>query len=119
MNFISPYIYPGLEVTEESTALKLGRRIKNVLIAVREMTGLTEDEILARTRRRDIVHARQLLIYALRKKYNHSWSEIGRKIGYDHTTIIHNYNTVSDYLSYNDEIQNDIKLLFQKLNLVL
>ena len=119
MNFISPYIYPGLPGSEESTALKLERRFGKVINVVREVTGLCEEEILNRTRPRDIVHARQLLFYALRKKYNHSWSEIGRKTGYDHTTIIHNYNTVSDYLSYDTETQNDIKLLFQKLNLVL
>ena len=83
--------------------------IKDVVKVVGGYYGLEELSIYEKTRRKEIVKARQVVMYLLREDFNVSYPLIGQKLGgKDHTTVIHSYL----------KIKNDLKnnpLLLQEL----
>lgn len=73
---------------------------KEVVKAVADFYNLDENTIYEKTRRKEIVKARQMVMYILREEFNVSYPMIGQKLGgKDHTTVIHSY----------EKIKNDIK----------
>jgi len=64
--------------------------IKNVVSKVAEYYGIDEESIYEKTRRKEIVRPRQVIMYILREDFNVSYPAIGTKLGgRDHTTVIH------------------------------
>jgi chromosomal replication initiator protein len=64
--------------------------VKNVVNKVAEFYGIDEDSIYEKTRRREVVRPRQIIMYILREDFNISYPTIGSKLGgRDHTTVIH------------------------------
>ena len=73
---------------------------KEVVKAVADFYSIEENAIYDKTRRKEIVKARQMVMYILREDFNVSYPLIGQKLGgKDHTTVIHSY----------EKIKNDIK----------
>ena len=61
--------------------------------------GLQPGEILSKTRKREIVQARQIAMYLSRNLTKTSLASIGAHIGgKDHATVLHAYNTVCDLM---------------------
>ncbi len=80
--------------------------IKDVVKTVGEYYSLEETSIYEKTRRKEIVKARQVVMYLLREDFNVSYPLIGQKLGgKDHTTVIHSY------LKIKADIKNDAQLL--------
>ncbi|HUY62607.1 MAG TPA: chromosomal replication initiator protein DnaA [Candidatus Paceibacterota bacterium] len=64
--------------------------VKNVVMKVAEYYGIDEESIYEKTRRREVVRPRQVIMYLLREDFNISYPTIGTKLGgRDHTTVIH------------------------------
>ena len=64
--------------------------VKNVVDKVAEFYGIDEESIYEKTRRREVVRPRQIIMYLLREDFNISYPTIGLKLGgRDHTTVIH------------------------------
>lgn len=93
-------------------------QIHRVLLAVSIHCGITVRDILGRSRQQDIIIAREIVAYILRRPpYRLSFAAIGRHLGgYHHTTILHNVRNVTDYISVNrtfaqlvESIYNDLK----------
>ncbi len=64
--------------------------IKNVVAKVAEFYGIDEESIYEKTRRKEIVRPRQVIMYLLREDFSVSYPTIGTKLGgRDHTTVIH------------------------------
>lgn len=89
--------------------------IDKVQNTVCEYFNITREQMLAKTRKREIVQARQIAMFLSRNLLdNCSLATIGAKIGgKDHTTVLHACNTVSDLIStdklfrkYVSDIQN-------------
>jgi len=84
--------------------------IKDVLKIVAEFYNIEEKSLYEKTRRKEVVKPRQVVMYLLREDFNTSYPYIGQKLGgRDHTTVIHAY----------EKIKNDIKvdqLLNQDVN---
>ncbi len=85
-----------LTLVEVKTLLKNNMRpkkniaIKDVVKIVSEHYKLEESSIYEKTRKKEIVHARQVVMYLLREDFNVSYPLIGQKLGgKDHTTVIH------------------------------
>ncbi len=67
---------------------------------VSDFYKIEEAAIYDKTRRKEIVRARQIIMYILREEFNVSYPLIGQKLGgKDHTTVIHSY----------DKVKNDLK----------
>lgn len=64
--------------------------VKNVVDKVAEFYGIDEESIYEKTRRREVVRPRQVIMYILREDFSISYPTIGAKLGgRDHTTVIH------------------------------
>jgi chromosomal replication initiator protein len=91
--------------------------IKDVVKAVADYFNIEEEIIYEKTRRKEIVHARQIVMYILREEFNVSYPLIGQKLGgKDHTTVIHSCLKVKNDLKTNNELMdqiNSIKILFK------
>jgi len=80
--------------------------IKDIVKMVGDYYNLEESAIYEKTRRKEIVKARQVVMYLLREDFNVSYPLIGQKLGgKDHTTVIHSY------LKIKEDIKNDAQLL--------
>ncbi len=80
--------------------------IKDVVKVVSDHYNLDEASIYEKTRRKEIVRARQVVMYLLREDFNVSYPLIGQKLGgKDHTTVIHSY------LKIKNDLKNDPQLL--------
>ena len=80
--------------------------IKDVVKIVSEHYKLEEESIYEKTRKKEIVRARQVVMYLLREDFNVSYPLIGQKLGgKDHTTVIHSC------LKIKTDLKNDPRLL--------
>ena len=80
--------------------------IKDIVKMVGGYYNLEESAIYEKTRRKEIVKARQVVMYLLREDFNVSYPLIGQKLGgKDHTTVIHSY------LKIKGDIKNDAQLM--------
>ena len=83
---------------------------KEVIKKVADFYNIEEESIYEKTRRKDVVRPRQIIMYILREDFQVSYPTIGQKLGgRDHTTVIHSC----------EKIKNDIKVdseLTQELN---
>ncbi|MFA5022771.1 MAG: chromosomal replication initiator protein DnaA [Candidatus Paceibacterota bacterium] len=75
--------------------------IKDVLGVVANYYNIEEKILYEKTRRKEVVKPRQIIMYILREDFNTSYPYIGQKLGgRDHTTVIHAY----------EKIKRDIKI---------
>ncbi len=75
--------------------------VKDVIKQVADFYNLEEDIIYKKTRVKEVVKPRQLIMYILREDFNVSYPTIGQKLGgRDHTTVIHSC----------EKIKNDLKV---------
>lgn len=91
--------------------------VDSVVKAISEYYNLEERTMYEKTRRKEIVKARQVIMYVLREDFNESYPSIGAKLGgKDHTTVIHSYEKIKHELEQdpllNKEIE-DIRILFK------
>ncbi len=101
-----------LSLSEVKTLLKNNIKpkknvaIKDVVKTVSDYYNLEESSIYEKTRRKEIVRARQVVMYILREDFNVSYPLIGQKLGgKDHTTVIHSY------LKIKADLKNDAQLI--------
>lgn len=73
----------------------------NELQIISSVTGIPIPEILGKSRKSEIVEARHLLCYSLRKR--HTTSEVGRMVNIDHSSVVHAVKKIKDLLSINDK----------------
>lgn len=77
-----------------------------------DILNMTAEDIQSKTRKRNIVQARQLAMYFSKKMTQQSLSTIGSLIGNkDHATVLHACKSVKNLI----ETDKDFKLLFQKI----
>jgi chromosomal replication initiator protein len=80
--------------------------IKEVVKIVSEYYKIDESSIYEKIRKKEIVKARQVVMYLLREDFNISYPLIGQKLGgKDHTTVIHSC------LKIKADLKNDPQLL--------
>ena len=84
--------------------------IKHVVMKVSEFYGIDEDSIYEKTRRREVVRPRQVIMYILREDFNVSYPTIGNKLGgRDHTTVIHSCEKVKREVAADPELAKEIQ----------
>ena len=79
---------------------KVDVTIDKVQKVVCDYFNITRDDLLSKTRKRQIVQARQIAMYMSRSLINCSLSTIGAEIGgKDHATVLHACTTVNDLMT--------------------
>ena len=69
--------------------------VQEVVKTIADFYGIDENSIYEKTRRKEIVRPRQVIMYILREDFHISFPSIGDKMGgRDHTTVIHSCDKV-------------------------
>ena len=88
----------------------------DIVGAVCDHSGITEKAIVGQSRQKEIVRARQMVIYLTKKLTESSYSDIGHALGNrSHATIIHAWNAVSDQLTFDRVLKHDVDLIEREL----
>ena len=84
--------------------------VKNVVDKVAAFYGIDEESIYEKTRRREIVRPRQVIMYILREDFNVSYPAIGAKLGgRDHTTVIHSCEKIKREVIVDNDLLKEIQ----------
>ncbi len=84
--------------------------VKNVVDKVAEFYGIDEESIYEKTRRREVVRPRQVIMYILREDFNISYPTIGTKLGgRDHTTVIHSCEKIKKEVVVDNDLAKEIQ----------
>lgn len=96
-------------IIKNSSKPKRSVSAKDVIKKIADFYEINEESIYEKTRKKEIVKPRQLIMYILREDFGVSYPSIGEKLGgRDHTTVIHSC----------EKIKNDLKndtILVQEL----
>ncbi|RJR25581.1 chromosomal replication initiator protein DnaA [Candidatus Microgenomates bacterium] len=91
---------------------------KNVVDVVADYYHLKVHQLKGKTRIKEIVLPRQVLMYLLRAELNLPLAEVGKLLGgRDHTTIMHGVEKISQKLRENEDLRVDISGIKQRLSL--
>lgn len=86
--------------------------VKDIVKTVSSYYNIDENSIYEKTRRKEIVKVRQLIMYILREFFNISYPLIGQKLGgKDHTTVIHSCLKIKDDIKTNPILAQEIEQL--------
>jgi chromosomal replication initiator protein len=92
--------------------------IETIQLMVCEELNVPYDRLLEKTRKRDIVQARQVTMYLAKIFTKNSLKSIGDHFGgRDHTTVIHSCQTVRDLMDTDGAFKDSVMSLQQKLQL--
>ena len=79
---------------------------------VRRIAGyyeIAEKSIYEKTRKKEEVKPRQIIMYILREEFNVSYLSIGEKLGSrDHTTVIHSCEKIKEEMKSNTSLEQEI-----------
>ena len=89
---------------------------KKIIQIVAEFYDLKDKDILAASRKKEIVKPRQIAMYLLRQELKNSFPFIGRKFnGKDHTTAIHSYKKIVKEIEKNKKLEEEINLIKERV----
>lgn len=84
--------------------------VQNIVKTISDFYDIPEENIYEKTRRKEIVKARQIIMYILREDFNVSYPLIGQKLGgKDHTTVIHSCLKIKNDLKEDPKLVEDIE----------
>ncbi|MDQ3076609.1 MAG: chromosomal replication initiator protein DnaA [bacterium] len=84
--------------------------VKDVIKTIADFYNIEEASIYEKTRRKEVVRPRQLIMYILREEFDVSYPSIGQKLGgRDHTTVIHSCEKIKNELKTNHILAQELK----------
>ncbi|MEK7613337.1 MAG: chromosomal replication initiator protein DnaA [Patescibacteria group bacterium] len=97
------------EIIKSTTKPKRSVSVKNIIAKIAEFYGVEEASMYAKTRKREIVRPRQIIMYILREDFHLSYPAIGSVFGgRDHTTVIHACEKVRGDLGDNEDLKTEV-----------
>jgi chromosomal replication initiator protein len=120
---ISPYSFPGLKLTigdkrkilkDRTNRVRLSK--EDVLDIISNESGVGVNEIVSRSRKKEIVNARFIFCSIMKDHYNYSLVYIGELIGgRDHTSVIHAINQHRSRVKNEDAYRDLTSNIYQKI----
>jgi len=84
--------------------------VEEVVKVISSFYHVDSESIYEKTRRKEVVHVRQIIMYILREDFNLSFPLIGQKMGgKDHTTVIHSYEKIKNELETNTGLMSEME----------
>jgi chromosomal replication initiator protein len=84
--------------------------VKDIIKTIADFYNIDESSIYEKTRRKEVVRPRQLIMYILREEFDVSYPSIGQKLGgRDHTTVIHSCEKIKNELKTNHILAQELK----------
>ena len=109
------------ELAEETTEKLISTSQREISImdiqkAVCTYFSLSQDNMLSKSRKREVVQARQIAMYLSRQMTKDSLASIGAQIGgKDHATVLHAFNTVCDLMQTDKHFRQYVSDIEKKL----
>ncbi len=104
-----------LTLDEVKTLIKNSSRprktlaIADVVEKVARYYDIDQASIYEKTRRKEVVRPRQIIMYILREDFQVSYPAIGKKLGgRDHTTVIHSCEKIKEELKGSSDLEEEI-----------
>lgn len=89
---------------------------KTIIRTVSEFYDVKEEALVNQSRKREIVHPRQVCMYLIRKELKNSYPFIGEWFGgRDHTTVMHACSKISKEVEENETLAEEINLIKSRL----
>lgn len=89
---------------------------KSVINIVAEFYDIQVDELLNKSRRKDVVFPRQVAMYLMREELNNSFPFIGEKLGgRDHTTVMYACDKMSKEIIKNQNTKQELDSIRERL----
>lgn len=93
-----------------------GINFKQILGAVAEYYDLAFQDLVNRSRKRDIVKPRQIAMYLMRSELQASYPGIGEQLGgRDHTTAMHAFEKISKEIEKDEALEQEINIIRSKI----
>ncbi len=97
------------QIIKNSTRPRKTLAVSDVVEKVARYFDIDPSSIYEKTRRKEVVKPRQLIMYILREDYAVSYPAIGQKLGgRDHTTVIHSCEKIKNELKGNSDLEEEI-----------
>lgn len=93
---ISPYVYPGLN----NLAMP---KLEDLITSICSHYKVDERKIYARTRKEDVMRARQAVMFTMIKLLGMTTTMAGKKLFRDHSTCIHGCERIQGIVTTNEE----------------
>lgn len=83
--------------------------VKDVVRIISDFYNIKEESIYEKTRHKEVIRPRQIIMYILREDFNISYPSIGQKLGgRDHTTVIHSCEKVKNDLKEDQSLLDEV-----------
>ena len=89
---------------------------KNILKTVADFYDINTNDLIDKSRKKELVHPRQITMYLIRQELNSSYPYIGEKLGgRDHTTVMYACQKINKEIVDNELFQQEINLIKERL----
>lgn len=103
-------------ISAQNSAPKKFISAKKIIKAVSDFYDIGERDLIAHSRKKDVVKPRQIAMYLMREELKNSYPSIGEKFsGRDHTTAIHSCEKIEKELLINSELEEEIKAIKERI----
>jgi chromosomal replication initiator protein len=87
-----------------------GVSMEEVVRRIAQYYEVNEKSIYEKTRKKEVVKPRQVIMYILREEFNISYPSIGEKLGgRDHTTVIHSCEKIKEEAKTNPMLEQELE----------
>lgn len=103
-------------INKIATNQKKTINIAHIQEVVCDYFGIRKEQLLSKTRKREIALPRQLAMYFSKEYTSATYARIGDETGgKDHTTVMHAHKTIKDYSEMDKDVKKYIKELKEKI----
>ena len=102
-------------ISEVKSLIKIEKKplknlsVKEVVKIVTSFYNIEEELIYDKSRKKEVVRPRQVIMYLLREMFNVSYPSIGQKLGgRDHTTVIHSCDKIKEDLKVDADLASEL-----------
>ena len=97
------------DIVKETVKTERQISIKDVVTQVAKYYNIQEVSVYEKTRKKEVVRPRQLIMYIMREDFGVSYPTIGNELGgRDHTTVIHSCEKVKEDLVRSASLQKEL-----------
>jgi len=87
-----------------------GVSIEEVVRRIAQYYEVAEKSIYEKTRKKEVVKPRQIIMYILREEFSVSYPSIGEKLGgRDHTTVIHSCEKIKEEIKKSNSLDQELE----------
>lgn len=103
-------------IKEYSLGSRRTTSFNKILEVVAEYFDIKKDHLLQKNRKKEVAFPRQVVMFLLREELDQSFPSIGRRLGdRDHTTAMYGHRKISKKISDDEEFQQQIDVIRERL----